>query len=165
MFCYLVYFVQIPYNKKELNTKELSMRNKLIGITLVIIVIIGIIIYYFLFRPVEIKINTIAQTEQKFDNQETFILVIGEKYCGACQEYKDKTLVSFVRKHSQNELILLYKDQLLIDERDLYNAFLDKYHITYSISPTVYYVKNGVIVNQSEERPSVKDLEAFLTSN
>lgn len=139
------------------------MRNKLIYIVLaLLIVLLGTI---FFISHKRLRLNTVKQFTRKMDNKDSFVLVLGESFCDICKEYTKETLVPYVKKHGQKDLIVIYWDKAFDNDYQAFLAFLEEFEITNYISPTTYYVKEGEIVDSFKDFRTLEELEAFIEKN
>lgn len=122
---------------------------------------------------VEVKVNSSEETIQMFENKDTFILVIGESFCGGCQEYKENTITKYVNKYTQDELIFIYSDKSFANNTE-FSAFLNTYGIDFKTSPSTYFIKEGeyiktdensAIQTKSENIMTLTQLETFISDN
>ncbi|NLC94190.1 MAG: hypothetical protein GX676_00675 [Bacilli bacterium] len=140
------------------------MRNKLIYIALTVLIILLATIFFVSHK--RLRLNTVKQFERKMENKESFVLVLGESFCDICQRYTKETLVPYVKKNGQKDLIVIYWDKAFDNDYDAFLAFLDKYGITNDyISPTTYYIKNGEFVDSFKDYRTLEELEKFIEKN
>lgn len=120
-----------------------------------------------------ILVNSSEEAVQKFENKDTFILVIGDSLCGGCQEYKKGTITKYVNKHTQDDLIFIYSDESFANRTE-FNEFLTRYGIDFDLSPTTYFIKNGeyiktdensAVQTKSEDIMTLEQLESFISEN
>ncbi len=78
--------------------------------------------------------------EEKLNNKETFVLVIGSNTCSGCAEYKPD--MDEVGKN--NDVKILYIDQNEISDSDL-TKLSSKFVIT--ATPTTIFIEDGVETN------------------
>ncbi len=138
------------------------MKNKVIII--LITVLIGISVVYFFTRPKQVELDTKEDAVAKFEDHETFIMVIGESTCTSCADYKESTLKDYVNKYSQDDLVFLYKDKSFSNTTEFYE-FLNTYGLEFTGSPTTYYIKNGVFKAKFDDLRDLKGLEKFIQDN
>lgn len=103
--------------------------------------------------------------KEKFEQEETFVLVIAEATCGACKTYRQKTLNTYLKNESNINLYVLYISENFssLEER---KAFFNEYGIyNFKYTPSTYYVKNGVPKDLEVGAISLNDLEKFIAKN
>lgn len=86
-----------------------------------------------------IKIS-LAQLQEKMDNNEDFTVVFTQEYCMYCQEF-----LQIYEEYRVDHHVVLY-DVCLTDESgtpDENLAIIRQYFPSFSVTPSVYYVKNG----------------------
>ncbi|QVK18889.1 hypothetical protein KHQ81_04030 [Mycoplasmatota bacterium] len=148
------------------------MQIRLNRIIILVIVLVGLL-GCTKDEKIEVKLNSSEEAIQKFENKDSFIIVIGESLCGGCQEYKEGTITKYVNKHTQDDLIYIYSDKSFANTTEFYN-FLTTYEIDYNSSPTTYFIKNGEYIKtnensdvqtKSEDIMTLKQLEEFISKN
>lgn len=128
----------------------------------IIILLIGAVIILGL-NDISVEVENQADVETSFDNDETFLLVLGSSDCHYCKSYKKGTLVQYL-KEPQIPLHFLYTDQSFPNETELGN-FLNRYQIDYQNSPSSYFVKNGQVVAKKEGDINLAVLNQFIDEN
>lgn len=130
-------------------------------------IILGVCIMMLGGSKVEIK--TSEEAIQRFENQDTFILVIGESWCENCQNYKDDTLTKYVKKYNQDDVVFLYITDSFANESEFYR-FLETYGLAFDNSiPSTYYIKDGKFINSTQTKfegyRTLEQLETFKSVN
>ncbi len=145
------------------------MKIKIIGISLIIGLILGVSVYYLFLKPVNLEISTMNTINERFSKGDDFVLVIGESMCGTCQDLRDETLNKYVNQKPQIDIVLVYKDRSFANETE-FNQFLNQHQIEYNSSPTTYYIHDGVL--KGDISGNIKtgfltfiELEEFITKN
>lgn len=78
------------------------------------------------------------ELKQKYENKDTFVLVLGSETCSACAKYKG-TMESVI-KDKKIEIFYLDADKLVEEQ---YNKIKSKLGGQYS-TPTTIFIKNGL---------------------
>lgn len=130
-------------------------RNLIIATSIILVVVIGFVVYNS-FNKGEINYINDKQLETKFNDQETFVLVVGESTCLGCKEYSENTLVKFMGDNEDYPLYLLYTDEVFAT-RTQKIEFFEKFELPYEVSPTTYYIKDGKVVARYENYMPLKD--------
>lgn len=108
-----------------------------------------------------LKLISAEQIEEKFANNETFLLLLGSKTCQGCQEFKEDTMEQYIKQG--NAMKVYFVDEIeSFDTEDDFNQFKTDHGIDYTTSPTTYFVKEGVIVGSLVDNQSLDDLNAFV---
>ncbi len=79
---------------------------------------------------------TYAALEEKLNNKESFVFVIGSQTCSACQDYKP-ILKEVVVKNDIEIYYMEIQDLTNEEANDLYSKFV------YSATPTTIFIQNG----------------------
>ncbi len=144
------------------------MKYKIIGF-ITIVIMIGFAVYFFAIHQnrAKVNINSYEEFQQKIDDEDSFILVLGNSICQGCDEYKKDTLTKYVRKYSQKDLIVLYSDKSFTDIT--FEEFLEEYGTELNFTPTTYYFKEGLYIANENSRwegvMTLEELEAFIALN
>jgi predicted bacteriocin transport accessory protein len=107
----------------------------------------------------DFKLDSISESKlaEKVESNETFLLVIGEKYCSSCQDYQQTTIKTYLEL--DEHLPVYYVDTLQIGDLE---AFLAKYNLSYQTSPTTYYFTNAQVKDHKVNVMSLEELQAFI---
>lgn len=123
--------------KKE-RKKEKKNKHTLLKILIPIILILGlIVIIYSLFFEKKLTRINYNQFFDKWNNKESFVLVISKTTCSACKSYLPK--VKKIVKNNKINIYYIEADTLTSDENKSLNDFID-YNKT---TPTTVFITNG----------------------
>lgn len=100
---------------------------------------------------------------EQFENQNTFVFVLGSKRCSWCIKYKDETLNTYLQKENH---LPLYLVELYTFSQAEFSEFCKNYGVVLDKgTPTTYYVKNGIVVDLIAGKISLEVLEDFINKN
>ncbi|MDF2699198.1 MAG: hypothetical protein K0Q49_754 [Haloplasmataceae bacterium] len=137
------------------------MKNFIYAMTGVLAVLTLIVVIVSAQEPkvVEFKKN---EVEQKFDNKDSFLLVIGRSTCSWCTKYKKTTLVDYLDEKREFPLVFVYTDKgNFLGSQDV-SDFLIRHGIELNGTPSTYLVIDGEVVNTSSGYMEIDELEAFI---
>jgi predicted bacteriocin transport accessory protein len=105
------------------------------------------------------KLNPISESKltEEVESKETFLLVLGEKYCTSCQDYQETTIKTYLEL--AEHLPFYYVDITQIEDLE---AFKDKFNLSYQTSPTTYYISGGEVIDTLVGVKSLEELQAFI---
>lgn len=112
----------------------------------------------------EVEVSTKEEVISQFENNETFLLVIGGSTCHWCTKYKEETLPYYIEENQEFPLYFTYADTEFYGSDDLKN-FLDEYELTYNASPTSYLIVDGQLVATKEGYLSLSKLKGWINEN
>lgn len=131
-------------------------------------------------REKEVKPYSYEVAQKKFENDDTFLFIIGQTTCGACIRYKEGALKSYINKKPDVEVVYIDIDEIVpeelldIEDKDeqtekikaFYNDFLKDFDRTIDTlrTPTTFFVKKGD-VNTNDVlvgNVSYKELKDFV---
>jgi hypothetical protein len=128
-----------------------------------LVILIGVMSFF----EEEVIVNDLETVVTKFENDETFLYVMGSSDCYACKSYKAGTLKKYVNDDQDLELIFAYTDETF--SRSTIQPFITKYiessGFEYRSSPTTYLVVDGEVVAQSVGDLPYKTLTQFIKDN
>lgn len=132
------------------------MKNKTIFIA-ILVVILGIILtivvkdlyekYYInqieITKTVE-PVETETDISQYFEEEGTFILVLGDTRCSYCNHYKENTLTYYINDTPKYPLRFVYLNEIFDSKKD-WNDYLLNYGIAITSTPTTFLVIDGKV--------------------
>lgn len=142
------------------------MKNKYLMISLILIILVFIvtIVYFIQNNYREVKVSSKAKVIEKFETEDSFLLVIGDTLCSGCKEYKNTTLKEYIKKEQTYPLYFLYKDDSFSSLEDFKN-FKETFNLIYDGSPTTYLVIDGVVVAYYDPYMTITELYEFIEVN
>jgi thioredoxin-like negative regulator of GroEL len=127
-----------------------------------LVVLIGVMSFF----EEDVIVNDLETVVMSFENDETFLFVMGSSDCYACKSYKAGTLKKYVNEDQDLELVFAYTDQTF--SRSTIEPFIEKYikpNFEYRSSPTTYLVKDGEVVAQAVGDLPYSTLQEFIDDN
>lgn len=83
---------------------------------------------------------TLAEMEEKIVNKDSFAIMLAQSFCNSCREF-ESYLIPYLEDHH----VVMYK--VILDNEKTSTqenrAVIDKYFTNFSVTPGIYYVKDG----------------------
>lgn len=99
-------------------------------------------------RPGSLEKISVAQMEEKMQNQDTFVIMFTQSWCSHCEELKEM-LDTYLPAHHVNVYdVIIDKDP--VDDKKGNLKKIQSYFATMDNTPALYYVVDGKIENQLE---------------
>lgn len=122
---------------------------KLIYALVGILTVLFVLIIVFSIIEDEVEVSSYEEIQQKFEDEETFLFVIGSTNCNFCDEYLADGLRKYVNKNPKVDVV--YVDLLDLAHNGISSAkFFEEFGIdisTFEGTPTTYFVKDGKVNN------------------
>ena len=130
------------------------------------VVIVGMIALTLFFnRNTTMKASTEQEVAQLFNNNETFLLVIGSTQCPACVEYVRDVATYYKNNDNRVPIHVLYSDRSFSGITAFSNFLVDYGMTDYNASPTTYFIRDGNVVDRVEGPITGNALNEFINRN
>lgn len=99
-------------------------------------------------RPGSLEVISVAQMEEKMQQDDTFVIVFSQSWCSHCEEFKTMLDTYLPAHYVKVYDVIIDKDP--VDDKKGNLAKIQSYFDTMDNTPALYYVVDGEIVDQLE---------------